>query len=149
MNGAASYNLMFHKNPRNGRHMARVKGYDLEVPAYWRMLTHAEIAQVDNGCGLDIWPDWVRRLLDALSCFAPAARIHDVEWANAICPRDIRDSNWRFLRNCQRLSWQTLGHVALPFRVPQFLWLSALAFVFSFAVWIGGLPKKYSLKEKK
>ena len=138
----------FTRQSSNGRHYATVAGYVQEVPAYWSMMSETEIDAVDNGCGLSWWPAWVRELLNALSTFRPPARVHDVEFAKAVCPLDIAKSNWRFFRNCRRMRVQSLRHVALPLWIPQLLWVTAMGIAFLLAVWIGGMAKKRQLLQQ-
>jgi hypothetical protein len=130
----------------DGRHRANVDGYLQEVPAYWGHLNCGEVHAVANGCGLAGWPGWLRWLLDAISVFRAPSVVHDVEWWRAIKPEDIEESNGRFFRNCLRMSTATLAHVALPLRLPQFVWLAGCAVVFRVAVGIGGLEAKRRLR---
>jgi hypothetical protein len=146
MNGAQSYNQHFNKT--NGKHLATIEGYSLEVPPYWTMLTKTEIDSVDNGCGLATWPAWVRWLFDNLSMFGAAARVHDVEFSYAICPDDITQANKRFFANCRRVAKQDRKKTPLVFRSRQFLWQMFCAVSYRIAVGIGGFFIKRKLKGK-
>ncbi len=119
-----------------------VCGFRLAVPVYWDLLTAEERREGVNGCGPDWFPDWLRRCLDWLSRFRPAAVVHDVEWREAIIPAEIVWANRRWWINTNTIIRQNIRRIP-PVAVPTtWVWWQVFRCCYTLAVWIG-TPWKY------
>ncbi len=79
---------------------------ELENRSILDKYTDAELAHIYNGIGPEWFPQWLRKVMDALHpSLAPAAFIHDVEWSESDGSRAAFDmSNARFRRNGLKLA---------------------------------------------